>query len=177
MTDPRGHAFAGAVPGHGCGPLPLAHARLLPGGWRQCPPYLLGCDLYNHQYWWEAHEAWEGLWRSRLIGLSPAEALFEPVAAMLQGLIQVAAAALKAESGEGPGVARLLARAEANLRRGSALAAPPRAGAPGESAAPMAERLLGLPLASWWAQVQAWGEPALGPDRLAGLPPPLIVLE
>jgi hypothetical protein len=47
--------------------------------------YVHGVDLFNHDFWWEAHEAWEGLW-SRAEG---SQRLF------LQGLIQLAAALLK----------------------------------------------------------------------------------
>ena len=25
--------------------------------------FLWGLDLFNHAYYWEAHEAWEGLWQ------------------------------------------------------------------------------------------------------------------
>ena len=30
--------------------------------WRACRDYLYGIDLFNHGYYWEAHEVWEGLW-------------------------------------------------------------------------------------------------------------------
>jgi hypothetical protein len=26
---------------------------------------LHGMELYEHHYWWEAHEVWEGLWRTQ----------------------------------------------------------------------------------------------------------------
>jgi len=59
--------------------------------WRNCEPYLYGVDLFNHGYWWEAHEAWESLWlaagRETLAGL------------FIQGLIQIAGAQLKRFSG------------------------------------------------------------------------------
>ena len=32
-----------------------------PEDWRACGDYLYGVDLFNHGYYWEAHEAWEGL--------------------------------------------------------------------------------------------------------------------
>jgi hypothetical protein len=53
--------------------------------WRQHDAYLWGIDLYNHAYWWEAHEAWEGPWRLA----AGIDALF------LQGLIQTSAALVK----------------------------------------------------------------------------------
>ena len=53
--------------------------------WRQLTDWLYGVDLFNAFYFWEAHEAWEGLWL-----------VAEPDAAlMLQGVIQIAAALLK----------------------------------------------------------------------------------
>ena len=42
-------------------------------------------DLYNFAYWWEAHEAWEGLWHQ-------AEDTYR---LFLQGLIQVSASLIK----------------------------------------------------------------------------------
>ncbi len=33
-----------------------------PEEWRACRNYLYGIDLFNHGFYWEAHEAWEGLW-------------------------------------------------------------------------------------------------------------------
>ncbi len=33
-------------------------------GWRDNRPYLRGIDLFNHGYYWEAHEAWEQTWHA-----------------------------------------------------------------------------------------------------------------
>src|SRR5262249_49365822 len=55
--------------------------------WRTLDDWLYGVDLFNAFYFWEAHEAWEGLWAAA--GRDSAPAL------MLQGLIQIAAALLK----------------------------------------------------------------------------------
>ncbi|MGQ0627916.1 MAG: DUF309 domain-containing protein [Phycisphaerales bacterium] len=63
-------------------------------------------DLYNHAYWWEAHEAWEGLWLAADGG---------PTKDALQGMIQVAAMHLRIDAGERDGVVRLLERARVNL--------------------------------------------------------------
>ena len=49
--------------------------------------FRLGVDLFNHGYFWEAHEAWEALW----IAAPKESALREAV----QGLIQLSAALLK----------------------------------------------------------------------------------
>lgn len=101
VTDPRGHSFGLSHPA------PRPGAWSLPHQWRECEPYLAGCDLFNLGYWWEAHEAWEEVWRSL-----PADAI---AARFLRALIQVAAAALKHEAGQLDGAARLLDRAAANL--------------------------------------------------------------
>jgi predicted metal-dependent hydrolase len=70
---------------------------------------VLGADLHDGGWWWEAHEAWELAWRAW-----PRES---PRARLLQALIQDAAAWLQLERGRPAGVARLLARAAANRRR------------------------------------------------------------
>ena len=58
---------------------------LSPELWQQNEDYLYGVDLYNFAYWWEAHEAWEGLWHQ-------AEDTYR---LFLQGLIQVSASLIK----------------------------------------------------------------------------------
>ena len=77
IRDPLGHSY-GIEEDHNVEPLP-------PEMWRQNEDYLYGIDLYNFAYWWEAHEAWEGLWH-------PAEGTYR---LFLQGLIQVSAAFIK----------------------------------------------------------------------------------
>ena len=77
IRDPRGHSY-GVEEVHDAEPLP-------PEFWRQNEDYLYGVDLYNFAYWWEAHEAWEGLWHQ-------AEGTYR---LFLQGLIQVSAAFIK----------------------------------------------------------------------------------
>jgi hypothetical protein len=67
-----------------------------PERWRDSHAYLRGIDLFNHGYYWEAHEAWEGLWNA--CGRSGPTALF------LQALIALAAAFLKARMGSTPGM-------------------------------------------------------------------------
>src|SRR5262245_31128005 len=88
VSDPRGHSFRGGEPE----PKP---PRLDPARWRESEEYLHGCDLYNHAYYWEAHEAWEGLWH--LTDKSGPAGLF------LQGLIQLGASHLKRHMGEPAG--------------------------------------------------------------------------
>ena len=65
-----------------------------------------GVDLYEHGYFWEAHEAWEPLWR-------PSEGAER---SLLAGLIQCAAACLKTRVGESRGARRLGERAVGHLR-------------------------------------------------------------
>jgi uncharacterized protein len=51
--DPRGHSYAAGFE------IP---ERPDPEEWRACRDYLYGIDLFNHGFYWEAHEVWEGLW-------------------------------------------------------------------------------------------------------------------
>jgi uncharacterized protein len=88
--DPRGHAY---------GTRETVPPRVPPERWRDNDVYLHGIDLYNHAYWWECHEALEGLWH--LTGHAGTEAAF------LQGLIQAAAANLKRHMGSVAGARRL----------------------------------------------------------------------
>jgi predicted metal-dependent hydrolase len=67
-----------------------------PEQWRACRDYLYGIDLFNHGFYWEAHEAWEGLW--------VACGRRGPTATYLQALINLAAAGLKARSGSARGM-------------------------------------------------------------------------
>ena len=62
-----------------------------------------GCDLFNHGYYWEAHEAWEGLWHAS--GQRGVTADF------LKGLIKLAAAGVKVREGRPAGVSRHAQRA------------------------------------------------------------------
>ena len=77
IRDPQGHSY-GTEEEFDDNPLP-------PEMWRQNEDYLYGVDLYNFAYWWEAHEAWEGLWHR-------AEDTYR---LFLQGLIQVSASLIK----------------------------------------------------------------------------------
>ena len=81
VNHPEGHSHGRAEP-----PLAAAAVRL-PEEWRGCEEYLYGADLYNRAFFWEAHEAWEAVWHAAGHGSIPGF--------FLQGLIQVAAGALK----------------------------------------------------------------------------------
>jgi hypothetical protein len=87
VNDPRGHSPAAAT-------APLAAADA----------WLHAVDLFNGGFYWEAHEAWEGVWNS--LGRTTAEARF------VQGLIHLAAAAVKIREGRPAGVGRHARRAE-----------------------------------------------------------------
>lgn len=82
-----------------------------PARWRDAADYLWGLDLFNHGYYWEAHEAWEGLW--------VACGRRGPTATFLQGLINLAAAGFKARLGNRRGL-RANAGTAARLFRAAA---------------------------------------------------------
>ncbi len=81
--DPQGHSYGKEKP-------VLTH--LPTDRWRENETYLFGIDLYHQGYLWESHEAWESLWH--LTKKVDAEGQ------LLQGLIQHAAALLKAHLGQ-----------------------------------------------------------------------------
>lgn len=74
---------------------------------RSQPNYRWGIDLYNHGYYWEAHESWEALWIQATRGAD--------VHTFLQGLIQCAAAALKARMDQPAACTALAKRGLAKL--------------------------------------------------------------
>lgn len=94
LSDPRGHSFGRHEP-------PVA--ALDEATWRQNETWLYAIDLFNHGYYWEAHEAWEALWH--------AAGRKGPTADFLKGLIKLAAAGVKAREGRPPGVRRHALRA------------------------------------------------------------------
>ncbi len=76
INDPLGHSYS----------LEENDAPVsLPEDWCHVEDYLYGVDLYNFAYWWEAHEAWEGLWNKTE----------DDCRLFLQGLIQVSASLIK----------------------------------------------------------------------------------
>ncbi len=97
--DPQGHSY---------GSHPPSVERFEPSEWRRCQEYLYGVDLFNHGYWWEAHEAWEAVWLAagRDTGLGQ----------FVQGLIQAAASLLKHSLDQPTGAERLWAAAYGRLR-------------------------------------------------------------
>lgn len=99
INDPAGHS-------HRVGK-EVPHEPWTPHLWMLNEDWLWGIDLYNHWYFWEAHEAWESLWqvtdKSRPAGL------------FLQALIQVSAAMLKVHLRSATGARALWAGAEQRL--------------------------------------------------------------
>jgi len=99
INDPQGHTFTNTRP--------PPHAEWTPHLWPVLDAWLYGVDLYNHWYFWEAHEAWEGLWQ--VVDKS------RPPALLVQALIQCSAAMLKVHLQSLPGVTSLWAGALGRL--------------------------------------------------------------
>jgi predicted metal-dependent hydrolase len=79
--------------GHSYGITPERVASIEPRKWRDCRSYLVGVDLFNHGYYWEAHEGWEQVWRAcDRKGIT---------ATFLKGLIKLAAAGVKYRENRG----------------------------------------------------------------------------
>ncbi|HMO85665.1 MAG TPA: DUF309 domain-containing protein [Lacipirellulaceae bacterium] len=89
VSDLRGHMYGQA---HEIPP------PLDPGQWADSEEYRRAFDLFSHGYYWESHEAWEGLW------LAAGRA--GPTGAWLKALIKLAAAGVKAREGNARGVQR-----------------------------------------------------------------------
>lgn len=98
--------------GHSHGKKEAAPDPLNPGRWQDCRQYLYGLDLFNHGYYWEAHEAWEALWH--------ASGKVGPTAVFLKGLIHLAAAGVKGREGRPAGVTGHARRAVELFERAAA---------------------------------------------------------
>ena len=104
--DPAGHSYRPQ-------PISTRHPPWHAEQWRTLGAWLYGVDLFNNFYFWEAHEAWEGLWAVADRGSAPA--------VMLQGLIQIAAALLKTHMGVLAGARTLSREGIDKLRRAGAI--------------------------------------------------------
>lgn len=135
-ASPQGHSYV--PPGHE-EPQPV---YVPPERWRESEDYLYGCDLYNHAYWWEAHEAWEGLWRLTPKGSAQRH--------LIQSLIQVAAAQLKIVLGRTRAALDLQESSSQHLALAMELAEQPR--------------FMGLNLAEWRRSVVHYFELVLDPE-------------
>jgi hypothetical protein len=75
VRDPTGHSYHVA-------PIPVAAEASL-----SSDAFLWGLDLFNHGYYWEAHETWESLWR-----VADRDG---PLRVLFKGLILLSAAGVK----------------------------------------------------------------------------------
>jgi hypothetical protein len=98
--------------GHGVRLSPACTEVVEPEAWRGCTAFLYGVDLFNAGFPWEAHEAWEDLWRGY-----PRDS---ESGLILGGLIKLAAAAVKARAANPYGVTRNADKAERYVRRARA---------------------------------------------------------
>ncbi|MER9674615.1 DUF309 domain-containing protein [Mesorhizobium sp. M0208] len=97
VRDPAGHSYHS-------GAIQIAEEASL-----DSDIFLWGIDLFNHGYYWEAHEAWEGLWQVADRGA--------PLRMLFKGLILLSAAGVKIREGKHAAAARHAGRAAALLRR------------------------------------------------------------
>lgn len=97
--DPQGHSHAAPAP---------QVAQFDAEHWHACQEFLYGVDLFNHGYWWEAHEAWEAVWI--------AADRYTPIGFFVQGLIQAAASLLKHSLGQEKGAQSLWMAGSEKLR-------------------------------------------------------------
>lgn len=89
VSSPLGHLYGQESPR----PQPLNPVR-----WIASDQYRYGVDLFNHGFYWEAHEAWESLWL--------AAGRRGPTAMWLKALIKLAAALVKLREGSSIGALR-----------------------------------------------------------------------
>lgn len=143
--------FEAAAPGDGEAATPST------GEWQRQPGFLWGLDLYNHGFPWEAHEVWETLWQQAPRGSA--------VRAMLQGLIQCAAAVVHARAGRATGQRRLAERALARLDAVHAAVGPRCLGV---DVAGLAQAMAAFALAGCATD---WPRIALAPDAAPGTSP------
>jgi Domain of unknown function (DUF309) len=97
VRDPAGHSYH-------VEPIPVAAEVSL-----SSDAFLWGLDLFNHGYYWEAHEAWEGLWQ-----VADRDG---PLRMLFKGLILLSAAGVKIREGKNAAAARHAKRAAALFRQ------------------------------------------------------------
>lgn len=102
ISSPRGHSFQHR---------PSESPPLTRENWQSHVTYLVGIDLWNFGYYWEAHEIWESAWQSTRI--IPQRNIPNPPSLhhFLQALIKLAAAGVKHREGNSVGAERHLSRA------------------------------------------------------------------
>jgi predicted metal-dependent hydrolase len=112
-----------------------------------------GLDLFNHGYYWEAHEAWEPLWQGANQSTGHRR--------LFKGLILLAAAGVKIREGKQAAAARHAKRAAALFRQ--------------VVKEPLFETALGMPLAALADDAEtAVSERALSPAVTHGPPVPVF---
>lgn len=89
--------------GHSFGRKNRSVKPLSPDNWQENRSFLLAIDLFNHGYYWEAHEEWERLWRA-----SGPDTL---IGKFLKGLVKLSAAGVKVRENSIHGVRRHAASA------------------------------------------------------------------
>jgi predicted metal-dependent hydrolase len=97
VRDPAGHSYH-------VEPIPVAAEVSL-----SSDAFLWGLDLFNHGYYWEAHEAWEGLWQ-----VADRD---DPLRMLFKGLILLSAAGVKIRERKNAAAARHAKRAAALFRQ------------------------------------------------------------
>jgi uncharacterized protein len=97
VRDPRGHSYRNE-------PVTVAVEAALGSD-----VFRWGIDLFNHGYYWEAHEAWEPLWHAAKQSIQHRQ--------FFKGLILLAAAGVKIREGKWVAAARHAARAAALFRQ------------------------------------------------------------
>lgn len=115
-----------------------------------------GADLFNHGYYWEAHEAWEPLWR--------AADRSAPAGRFLKGLILLSASGVKIRQGKLPAAIRHARRAAALLRDVDQAHGQRFAAAVGMPLGELAARAEGEAMSATPAEERksAWPEPVFG---------------
>ncbi len=98
FRHPKGHMYTDGSPPPSIAWVPAKDASV-------DPQFLFAADLFDHHYYWEAHEAWEAMWH-----LAPKNSAIRD---LLQSLIQCAAAALQHHMKRETAARSLLSRATA----------------------------------------------------------------
>ena len=139
--------------GHSYGHEPMTVAVEAPLG---SEAFRWGIDLFNHGYYWEAHEAWEPLWQ--------AADQSAPCRSLFKGLILLAAAGVKIREGKQVPAARHAGRAAALFRQVMRVKDPGFETALGMSPAVLAEyaEAAGAARAVLRAPMPAQAEPVFG---------------
>jgi hypothetical protein len=87
----------------------MSNLLRLPGRRPLAQTHSYGVDLFNHGYYWEAHESWEGLWQvAHRDG---------PLRMLFKGLILLSAAGVKIRERKNAAAQRHAKRAAALLRQ------------------------------------------------------------